>query len=315
MPTDARARDAAEGWAEALGLEAEETRVTGELDGVLVRGAVWCEGRRPVLFMNAPFWPPLGEGLAVEVRPVLDAADFDQAFSLTATDLERGRALIPPEARRSLERLVAGGTPTVRDSGVTWVGASLEPLSHLPTAWRAIDGAARAVPPPPGFEPLVHALARVARAGVARSGAPPGLVGAIDGVKVAVFALRGGALRVAVRFPRPRWGRPLVVAERRHGWLARLTDLVDGRREIEVGDPDFDRRFAIRSYSAEDLFDVLGPRVRDALLRLDPRCPIRLDAEGIWGSVRAAEPGEAVVVAELALELADAVAEGLRHAG
>jgi hypothetical protein len=321
--------------AEALGLpEPREypPSTTGEVAGALVRVVVSADlaynlGRRRTrapdrdrrrIAATLPFEPPLEAGL----RVVRSFRSPRPRFRVLGAEADRAEALLTQAARDVLAPLILEGAAVlVSDDAVMWamdedlpwpdVRGAARPIRALASAWTSIVAASGPIRPTTGTEEALIELAAVARPGIELRGAPSGLVGRIGGVGLAVTvrpAEGGWSTRVVARLPAALPGVPRLVREDELGWLDRLRDGLLGRAELTVGDRAFDQRFAIRGLRADLLDGLLGPAVREAMLRLDRCLPVQLDQHGISATGTLASAGALRDAAVLAQDLAEVVA-------
>lgn len=252
------------------------------------------------------FRPRLDLGLSIgaiakyETLRVTGATD---RVAIRGTELPRVAHIVTPAVRAALDRAFATDPgPTGTDGGLraSWhwsepwpsIPEMVAPIRELATAWKGMMDACPSAAPPSGSEELMVALAGVAvPPTIELRGCPAGLVGHVDGRAFAATGRMQGAgaagrafLQLALGFSAPVLGSPQVVREEKFGWMDRITARLSGRAEITVGDRAFDRRFAIRSLRPELLRDVLTPAVREAMLALDARMPVRLSGEAITAS-------------------------------
>jgi hypothetical protein len=258
-----------------------------------------------VIEARIAFRPRLDANLAVQpigsfamLQSTVPEGGFARRFAMRASDPSRGGQLLPEAAREALDKSFVGTPgPIVDDGGVTWTWRSAPPwpnvdvfadaILEVARAWRAIRDAARDTPPPAGIEDawvVLHGIELPP--GVAIWGCPAGIQGERSGVAVGVsvapyLAGTGWVVRARVDLPEPLPGTPKVLREGKFGWLDRMMAMAAGRSEIEVGDPAFDQRFAIRSGKRDELLALLDTDVRKAMLALDGVLPVELDARGI----------------------------------
>ncbi len=259
---------------------------------------------------SVPFAPPLDVGAAV----VADA----HGVRLGGRDLDRVEALFGPDVRAAAAAAGAAGHLEVADGQVGWrawfplpgeADTAAEAVGHALRVHAALEAARGAVGPRAGLEAAAAAFAAAPRPqGLVASGAPVGVLGAVAGVPLAVWATPRG-LEVRIGLPTPLPGAPQVVREERFGWADRLGATLAGRGEVTVGDAAFDARFAVRSLRPEALAEVLTPEVRAAMLALDAHLAVALGA----AAVTASGPLDPTVVGEVVARAA-ALAETLSRA-
>jgi hypothetical protein len=288
-----------------LGLEADTRGVSvhGWLDGrrLFVGEAVDGEAGRRGAELRAvlDLATPLGLGLHARRRASrsgralgrfrgtpglrLDDKVLDDALEVRTFDPERAKALFTDDVRAQLRSLLAGGQAVELTDHWVRVRPRRPPASDkallalidaLMTTAAALEQARARLPTPEALRDRLPGWAAAAEAlGLQLDAALPALVGAVDGRRVTVHAVRGergflADVRVQLR-PHPPSGLSIAPA---HGARA----APDVGQRIATGDEDFDATYVVKGYDPGALRARLGEDARAGLLALARRGRVRV---------------------------------------
>ena len=282
---------------------------------------------------HLPFWPPLDVPLTV--RPLASApalqtagrSSFEERFQIRDGDSGRAAALLVPGVCEAANAaFIADPGIVIGPISVTWgvecplpwptVEELVPAILAAATTWSRVWEAGRNAPVPDGCEEAWIRLASLQLPdGVALRGCPFGLSGETNGVRVGLVVTPlpvppDSAPRfktsVGIQFRTPLVGGATVVRESELGWLERITDALQGRSEVLLGEDAFDDHFAVRSDNEVALRAELTPRVRTAMLALDAVAPLRMSSNRISGTTPPGDLDQVVRAAEGLLALATA---------
>lgn len=276
--------------AQQLGLEAVGDGAAGVYGGrriELETSVFYNEDSRPVWHhdVRAVLDPPLDLGLEIcpasfaSVFPTEIAGDptLDGELHITADDVARARHVFTAELRDLLLRNVherrdvalddRGARSSCREGVIPCVTLLLE-------AAQALEDARCGLPPPRALVGVVDVLARIASShGLHLSLAPPGVLGLVEGRRVAVGSKRTGPSRHSLA-ARVAFADPLAL-----GLMVRRQTLLDdvavlfGAQDVRIGAEPFDRRFLVRARrsDAHRVVALFDADVRPMLLEFDAR--------------------------------------------
>lgn len=290
--------------AQELGLVAAGDSIYGLLEGQQVHLRVEQRGRSTQTVAAGTLSLPLDLGLDVGWQAPWDDLlpgtggpidvrtgdpSFDPVFMVRADEARRAEALLTPALREGLVR--AGSRVRLTDLGValSQPGLVTDPAAlrwMLRSAARLAtltDDARRHVPTAAPLEPYRPAWKQLALdAGLNRTRAPLGVWGMVEGSPTCIHAARTDrftyALEISVRFEKPL-GVDLRIKP--PGAIDEIFALLGGQ-DRRLGDPAFDRAFAVRCARPDRLPVILDAEARQRLLELAQRAgAVRVVDEGV----------------------------------